>query len=71
MLKEPTTEKLRASRLDTVAAAWEEQQKSPDVTALSFDERFGMLVDAEWLAPGDFSRASQRWFQDQRICPRP
>jgi DNA replication protein DnaC len=50
MLKEPTTEKLRALRLDTMAAAWEEQQKSPDVTALSFDERFGMLVDAEWLA---------------------
>jgi DNA replication protein DnaC len=50
MLNEPTIEKLRALRLDTMAAAWEEQQKSPDVTALSFDERFGMLVDAEWLA---------------------
>ncbi|HEY3816950.1 MAG TPA: IS21-like element helper ATPase IstB [Polyangiaceae bacterium] len=50
MLKEPTIEKLRALRLDTMAATWEEQQKSPDVTALSFDERFGMLVDAEWLA---------------------
>jgi DNA replication protein DnaC len=50
MLNEPTIEKLRALRLDTMAATWEEQQKRPEVTALSFDERFGMLVDAEWLA---------------------
>jgi DNA replication protein DnaC len=50
MLKEPTTEKLHALRLDTMAATWEQQKTSPDVIALSFDERFGMLVDAEWLA---------------------
>jgi DNA replication protein DnaC len=33
-----------------MAAAWTEQEKSADVVALSFDERFGMLVDAEWMA---------------------
>src|SRR5262245_19337777 len=30
-------------------AAWAEQQKSSEVGALGFDERLGMLVDAEWM----------------------
>jgi len=50
MLKEPTVEKLHALRLSTMAAAWEEQQLSADVVALSFDERFAMLVEAESCA---------------------
>jgi DNA replication protein DnaC len=50
MLNEQTTEKLQALRLVAMASAWEEQNKSADVAALSFDERFGLLVDAEWLA---------------------
>lgn len=50
MLKEPTIEKLQALRLGAMAAAWEEQQRSADVVALSFDERFAMLVEAEWCA---------------------
>jgi len=50
MLKEPTLEKLHALRLRTMAAAWEEQQKNPDVVAMSFDERLALLVDAEWMA---------------------
>lgn len=49
MLKEPTIEKLRAMHLDGMADGWLEQQKSAEVTTLSFDERFGLLVDAEWL----------------------
>jgi DNA replication protein DnaC len=48
MLREPTNEKLRAMRLDAMATAWDEQNSKPDVTGLSFDERFGLLVDAEW-----------------------
>jgi DNA replication protein DnaC len=50
MLKEPTIEKLRTMRLDTMATAWSEQNKNAELATLSFDERFGMLVDAEWLA---------------------
>jgi len=50
MLKEPTIEKLQALRLATMAAAWTEQNKNPDMANLGFDERFGMLVDAEHLA---------------------
>ena len=49
MLKEPTIEKLKAMRLDAMAAAWNEQHGKPDIASLSFDERFGMLVDAELL----------------------
>ena len=50
MLNEPTMEKLRALRLDTLAAAWAEQQKNPESAKLAFDERLGLLVDAEHLA---------------------
>jgi DNA replication protein DnaC len=50
MLTQPTLEKLKSMRLDRLASAWLDQQKDPDITSLSFDERLGMLVDAEWLA---------------------
>jgi len=49
MLTEPTLEKLKAMRLDAMAATWGEQKDKPEVHQLAFDERFGMLVDAEWL----------------------
>ena len=49
MLTEPTTEKLKAMRLDAMATAWGEQTGKPDFHKLAFDDRFGMLVDAEWL----------------------
>jgi DNA replication protein DnaC len=50
MLTEPTMTKLRALRLDAFAAAWGEQQSNPELGQLSFDERLGLLVDAECLA---------------------
>jgi DNA replication protein DnaC len=50
MLKEPTIEKLQLMKLGAMAAGWLEQQRNGDVTNLSFDERFAMLVDAEWMA---------------------
>lgn len=49
MLNEPTMEKLKALRLDAMARVWAEQQKSADMAKLAFDERFGLLVDAECL----------------------
>jgi DNA replication protein DnaC len=48
MLNEPTIEKLKALGLEAMAAAWLEQQRRPDLAALAFDERFGLLVDAEY-----------------------
>jgi DNA replication protein DnaC len=49
MLTEPTIERLKAMHLDAMASTWNEQRGKPDVNRLAFDERFGMLVDAEWL----------------------
>jgi DNA replication protein DnaC len=49
MLNEPTIEKLKTMRLDAMASAWREQQGKADVQRLAFDERFALLVDAEWL----------------------
>jgi len=43
-------QKLLHLRLAALAAAWAEQQKNPEVNKLSFDERLGLLVDAEHLA---------------------
>ena len=50
MLTQPTMEKLQSLHLAAFAKAWEEQQKQPDIVTMSFDERLGLLVDAEWLA---------------------
>lgn len=49
MLNEPTMDKLRSLRLDAMAAAWTEQQKRGDLSKMGFDERFALLIDAEWL----------------------
>jgi DNA replication protein DnaC len=48
VLSEPTIEKLKTLRLDGMCSAWLEQQHAAQSSALSFDERFSMLVDAEW-----------------------
>lgn len=50
MLNEPTLHKLKELKLDALAAAWLQQQANPQVHSLSFDERLGLLVDAQWLA---------------------
>jgi DNA replication protein DnaC len=65
MLNGPTIEKLRAMRLDTMATTWEEQHKSTELGALSFDERFGMLVDAEWL--GRENKRIERALKEARL----
>lgn len=49
MLTEPTVEKLRTMRLEAMAASYVEQQQKSDITELGFDERFGLLVDVEYL----------------------
>ena len=47
MLNEPTLQKLTAMRLAGMAKAWQEQQDDPQYAGLGFDERFGLIVDAE------------------------
>lgn len=50
MLQQPTLEKLFSLRLAPMANAWTAQQKDTSLQSLSFDERFALLVDAEYLA---------------------
>ena len=50
MLTEPTINKLNEMKLHSMADAWRSQQQTQDMASLSFDERFGLLVDAEYLA---------------------
>lgn len=49
MLNEPTVEKLKYMRLHGMIEAWSTQHGRADVAGLAFDERFALLVDAEWL----------------------
>jgi DNA replication protein DnaC len=47
MLLHPTLDKLHALRLTGMARALEAQMTMPDIGALSFEERLGLLVDHE------------------------
>ena len=49
MLDEPTYERLISMRLRGFADAWRAQQKDPELSRLTVDERLGLLVDAEWI----------------------
>lgn len=49
MLTENTLTKLQEMRLSAMAAAFKEQLTDPNIAELSFEDRFGLLVDKEWL----------------------
>ena len=50
MLIEQTLEKMHAMKLAGMAEAVTQQRQSSQYPELSFDERLGLLVDAEWTA---------------------
>ena len=50
MLINQTSEKLRSMKLPAFAAEYIRQTELPNIDALTFDERVGMLTDAEWLS---------------------
>jgi DNA replication protein DnaC len=50
MLIEQTLDKMNAMKLSGMANAVREQSGSAEHAKLAFDERLGLLVDAEWLA---------------------
>lgn len=56
MLNEQTLEKLHAMRLTGMADAFKDQMMVPGVNDLSFEERFGFLVDQHWT-----------WKEDRRL----
>jgi DNA replication protein DnaC len=48
MLNQPTIEKLHALRLGGMAEAFRAQQEQAEISQLSFEERFALLVDQQW-----------------------
>jgi DNA replication protein DnaC len=50
MVNEATVGKLHEMRLSALAQAFRQQLKDPAMDALSFADRFGLLVDREWDA---------------------
>jgi len=59
MLAHPTHERLIALGLPGMAKAFEDQRRSPDIAALSFEERLGLMVDRE-AAERDAKRLATR-----------
>lgn len=59
MLTHPTPDKLRTLKCPGMAAALSEQMTLPDIDALSFEERLGLLVDRE-LTERNNQRTSNR-----------
>jgi DNA replication protein DnaC len=56
MLNEQTIEKLYHMKLNGMAEAFKEQLLQPDLTELSFEERFAFLVERHWT-----------WKEDRRM----
>lgn len=48
MLTETTVTKLQEMHLSTMAKAFKEQMTDPAMSELSFEDRFGLIVDQEW-----------------------
>lgn len=59
MLREQTIEKLYAMKLRAMAEGFRQQLQQPDMNALSFEERFGLLVDSQW-----------QWRQNRALAQR-
>ena len=59
MLNEQTMTKLYAMKLNGMADAYQEQQEQPRTAELSFQERFGLLVDRQWT-----------WREDRALTTR-
>src|SRR6266849_5974419 len=68
MLNQPTIEKLYAMKLHGMADAFRAQLETTDLSQLSFEERFGMLVDHQWLWKEN--RALARRLQVARLKER-
>ena len=59
MLREQTFEKLHAMKLNGMAAAYQEYLRGPSPDELSFEERFGLLVERQWC-----------WKEDRALARR-
>src|SRR5580698_10963947 len=68
MLNQPTIEKLHTMKLHGMADAFRAQIETADASQLGFEERFGMLVDQQWLWKEN--RALARRLQSARLKER-
>ena len=50
MNTQQTIDKLNWIKVCTMAEEYRKQMQNPEISSLSFDERFGLLVDSEWVA---------------------
>lgn len=53
MLTHPTLEKLKTLQLRGMAAALEDQSRTPEIESLTFEERLGLLLDREHTSRAD------------------
>jgi DNA replication protein DnaC len=65
MLNQQTIEKLHLMRMRGMADAFTQQQEDPQNNQLSFEERFGLLVDRQWNWRQN--RALERRLRDARL----
>src|ERR1700690_1369647 len=65
MLNQQTIEKLYVMRMRGMADALTQQQEDPQITQLSFEERFGLMVDRQWTWRQN--RALERRLRDGRL----
>ena len=68
MLNQPTIEKLHTMKLHGMADAFRAQLETADASQLSFEERFAMLVDQQWLWKEN--RALARRLQSRQLKER-
>jgi DNA replication protein DnaC len=65
MLNQQTIEKLYVMRMRGMADAFTQQQEDPQITELSFEERFALMVDRQWTWRQ--SRALERRLREGRL----
>lgn len=68
MLTQPTIEKLNAMRLYAMAHAFQEQVANPTMAQLSFEERFGLIVDYQMTALENTRMQSRLKAAKLRLC---
>src|SRR5574340_1074546 len=50
MVNESTYERMALLGLTAMVLAWKDQQKNAEYMSMPFDDRFGLLVETEWVA---------------------
>jgi hypothetical protein len=50
MNTQQTIDKLNWIKVCTMAEEYRKQTQNPEILSLSFEERFGLLVDSEWVS---------------------